>query len=55
MPWHVVVAAGGQKVAGRTAGGATEFGSHLPTWWMCRPWKPGVSLPTPVVAIVTVA
>ncbi len=25
----------------------------LTTWWMCRPWKPGV--PAPVVAIVTVA
>ena len=20
---------------------STEFGSHLPTSWMCRPWKPG--------------
>lgn len=55
MPWHVVVAAGGQKLPGAPPVGATELGSHLPTWWMCRPWKPGVSLPTPVVAIVTVA
>src|ERR1700682_4649084 len=35
--------------------GATELASHLPTEWMCRPWKPGVSLPGAVVSTVTVA
>ncbi|COY37944.1 Uncharacterised protein [Mycobacterium tuberculosis] len=29
MPWHVVVAAGGQKVAGRTAGGGNRVGLTL--------------------------
>ncbi len=42
MPWHVVVRLW-TELPGYTAGGATELGSHLPTWWMCRPWKPGVS------------
>ena len=35
--------------------GPTEFGSHLPTLWMCTPWNPGASRPWPLVAMVTVA
>src|ERR1700730_613910 len=35
--------------------GATEFGSHLPTAWMCIPWKPGVRMPSPIVSTVRVA
>src|ERR1700722_2048148 len=35
--------------------GPTEFGSHLPTLWMCTPWNPGASRPSPLVAMVTVA
>src|SRR6202022_5186209 len=35
--------------------GATEFASHLPTAWMCIPWKPGVRIPSPIVSTVRVA
>src|SRR6478752_9780897 len=33
------------KSPGAPPDGATEFGSHLPTEWMWRPWKPGASRP----------
>ena len=33
------------KSPGAPPVGATELASHLPTEWMCRPWKPGVSSP----------
>ena len=43
------------KSPGAPPVGATESASHLPTEWMCRPWKPGVSWPGAVVCTVTVA
>src|ERR1700704_5114215 len=43
------------KSPGAPPVGATELASHLPTEWMCRPWKPGVSSPGAVVSTVTVA
>ena len=35
--------------------GATESASHLPTEWMCSPWKPGDRMPPATVSTVTVA
>ena len=43
------------KSPGAPPVGATELASHLPTEWMCRPWKPGVSCTGAVVFTVTVA
>ena len=44
-----------RKSPGAPPVGATELGSHLPTEWMCRPGKPGVSLAGVVVWTVIVA
>jgi hypothetical protein len=44
-----------RKSPGAPPVGAMELGSHFPMEWMCRPWKPGVSLPGVVVSTVTVA
>src|SRR5699024_4868264 len=35
--------------------GGSESASHLPTPWMCMPWKPGVRMPALVVCTVMVA
>src|SRR6478735_7269799 len=43
------------KSPGAPPDGATEFGSHLPTEWMWRPWKPGASRPVATVLTVRVA
>src|SRR4029077_13643578 len=43
------------KSPGAPPVGATKLASHLPTEWMCRPWKPGVSTPGAVVSPVRVA
>ena len=43
------------KSPGAPPVGATELASHLPTEWMCSPWKPGDSWPGLVVLTVTVA
>src|SRR6478752_1338713 len=43
------------KSPGAPPVGATELASHLPTAWMCRPWKPGVNWPGSIVSTVTVA
>ena len=42
------------KSPGSPPVGATELASHLPTEWMCMPWKPGVSAPVPVDLTVIV-
>ncbi len=43
-----------KKSPGAPPVGAVELASHLPTEWMCTPWKPGLSWPVPVVSMVIV-